>query len=81
MLAEEKRIEELKEQLPPVVVSKFRRIYPSLYRIPTLAVDRASFSLATGECFALLGVNGAGKTSTFRALTSKLRGLETQGVI
>ncbi|XP_013169431.1 PREDICTED: ATP-binding cassette sub-family A member 3-like isoform X2 [Papilio xuthus] len=33
-----------------------------------LAVDQVSFSVSDGECFGLLGVNGAGKTSTFKML-------------
>jgi ABC-type sugar transport system ATPase subunit len=36
---------------------------------PFLAVERISFGLNYGECFALLGVNGAGKSSTFKSLT------------
>ena len=34
-----------------------------------LAVDRLSVGIPRGECFGLLGVNGAGKTSTFAMLT------------
>ena len=34
-----------------------------------LAVDHLSFGVKPGECFGLLGVNGAGKTSTFKMLT------------
>ena len=34
-----------------------------------LAVDRLSFGIPRGECFGLLGINGAGKTSTFQMLT------------
>ena len=33
------------------------------------AVREISFSLKKDECFILLGVNGAGKTSTFKCLT------------
>ncbi|KAF7656308.1 hypothetical protein LDENG_00043690 [Lucifuga dentata] len=33
------------------------------------AVDRLCLGIPRGECFGLLGVNGAGKTSTFRTLT------------
>jgi len=36
-----------------------------------LAVDNLSFALNYGECFALLGVTGAGKTSTFKCLTGE----------
>ena len=35
------------------------------------AVDNLSFSLGFGECFALLGVTGAGKTTTFKCLTGE----------
>nr|XP_021189995.2 phospholipid-transporting ATPase ABCA1 [Helicoverpa armigera]WRX06182.1 ABCA1 [Helicoverpa armigera] len=34
-----------------------------------LAVNRLTFAVHKGECFGLLGINGAGKTSTFRMLT------------
>jgi ATP-binding cassette subfamily A (ABC1) protein 3 len=33
------------------------------------AVKDISFSLKTNECFILLGVNGAGKSTTFKCLT------------
>lgn len=33
-----------------------------------MAVKRVSFGIKNGECFGLLGVNGAGKTSTFKML-------------
>uniref|UniRef100_A0A8V1AE68 P-type phospholipid transporter n=2 Tax=Gallus gallus TaxID=9031 RepID=A0A8V1AE68_CHICK len=33
------------------------------------AVDRLCLAVPPGECFGLLGVNGAGKTSTFKMLT------------
>ena len=33
------------------------------------AVDRLSVGIPQGECFGLLGINGAGKTSTFKMLT------------
>lgn len=34
----------------------------------TVAVEKVSFGLEYGECFALLGVSGAGKTTTFKCL-------------
>lgn len=36
------------------------------------AVNNLSFGLQQGECFALLGVNGAGKSTTFKALTGEV---------
>jgi len=55
-----------------VRVHKFRKIYPGLFRNPILAVERTSFGLDYGECFALLGINGAGKSTTFKALTCEI---------
>lgn len=37
---------------------------------PLCAVEKMSFGLEKGECFALLGVNGAGKSTTFKTLTA-----------
>ena len=37
----------------------------------TQAVQRLAFSVGKGKCFGLLGINGAGKTSTFRMLTGE----------
>ena len=39
---------------------------------PLVAVENISFGLEAGECFALLGVNGAGKSTTFKTLTSEV---------
>lgn len=38
---------------------------------PLCAVERLSFGLSKGECFALLGVNGAGKSTTFKTLVAQ----------
>ncbi|XP_072578148.1 phospholipid-transporting ATPase ABCA7 isoform X6 [Vulpes vulpes] len=38
----------------------------------TPAVDRLCLGIPPGECFGLLGVNGAGKTSTFRMVTGDM---------
>ena len=37
-----------------------------------LAVENISFGLDYGECFCLLGVNGAGKSTTFKSLTNDI---------
>jgi ABC-type multidrug transport system ATPase subunit len=36
------------------------------------AVNNVSFGLEYGECFALLGVSGAGKTTCFKSLTGEI---------
>ena len=51
-------------------VAGFRKAYTTLLGEPSLAVERISFGLDFGECFCLLGVNGAGKSSTFKSLTA-----------
>ena len=47
-----------------LILRQLRKYYGSF-----LAVDRICLGVKTGECFGLLGVNGAGKTSTFKMLT------------
>ena len=37
------------------------------------AVDNISFAVRRGECFGLLGLNGAGKSTTFKMLTGQLK--------
>ena len=38
-----------------------------------MAVDKITFGLEYGECFALLGVSGAGKTNCFKCLTGETK--------
>ena len=47
-----------------LILQELRKWYGSF-----LAVDRLTVGIPQGECFGLLGVNGAGKTSTFKMLT------------
>ncbi len=42
------------------------------YNKDVKAVRFINFGLSFGECFALLGVNGAGKSSTFKVLTGEV---------
>ncbi|XP_070649562.1 phospholipid-transporting ATPase ABCA7 isoform X5 [Bos indicus] len=51
---------------PPFSWTSSSQVYPG-QRTP--AVDRLCLGIPPGECFGLLGVNGAGKTSTFRMVT------------
>jgi len=77
--AEEERIQSIDPKDLEVRVNKFRKVYVTGLRTATLAVDRASFGLEFGECFALLGVNGAGKTTVFKSLTNEV--VPTQGSV
>ncbi len=38
-----------------------------------MAVEKVSFAVDAGDCFALLGVNGAGKSTTFKSLTNMVQ--------
>jgi ABC-type multidrug transport system ATPase subunit len=58
-----------------IKVKNLRKVYmkgngPCNPGEPLCAVERLSFGLEKGECFALLGVNGAGKSTTFKILTA-----------
>ncbi|XP_023289550.1 uncharacterized protein LOC105698871 [Orussus abietinus] len=51
---------------------RLRKEYSSVYGI-NVAVRNLSLGVRTGQCFGLLGVNGAGKSTTFKMLTTELR--------
>jgi ATP-binding cassette subfamily A (ABC1) protein 3 len=55
----------------PVRVNNLRKTFASVGDKTVVAVDKLSFGLEFGECFALLGTSGAGKTSTFKCLTAE----------
>ncbi|XP_034035958.1 phospholipid-transporting ATPase ABCA1 [Thalassophryne amazonica] len=63
---ERKRVKSGKAQSDILTVMDLSKVY-KVGRKP--AVDRLCLGIPRGECFGLLGVNGAGKTSTFRMLT------------
>ena len=50
-----------------IVVNNLTKIYDG----GKLAVDHLTFGIPAGECFGLLGINGAGKTSTMAMLTAE----------
>ncbi|KAK7933959.1 hypothetical protein WMY93_004855 [Mugilogobius chulae] len=50
-------------------IQNLTKVYKSRKMGRILAVDRLCVGVRPGECFGLLGVNGAGKTSTFKMLT------------
>lgn len=59
-----------------LVAHGLRKNFIKLFR-PFTAVADVNFTVKPGECFGLLGVNGAGKSTTFRMLTGDL--LPTKG--
>ncbi|XP_028015270.2 phospholipid-transporting ATPase ABCA7 [Eptesicus fuscus] len=63
---ERQRVVEGATQGDMLVLRDLTKVYP-WQKIP--AVDRLCLGIPPGECFGLLGVNGAGKTSTFRMVT------------
>jgi ATP-binding cassette, subfamily A (ABC1), member 3 len=74
--AEAMRVEKSEERMK-IRVEKLRKVYmtgigPCSRGQPFLAVENLSFGLSAGECFALLGVNGAGKSTTFKILTTEV---------
>ena len=60
-------------------VHDFRKAYTKAFSKPFMAVEQIDFGIDYGECFALLGVNGAGKSTTFKSLTGGVT--PTQGEI
>ncbi|XP_055544994.1 phospholipid-transporting ATPase ABCA1 isoform X2 [Wyeomyia smithii] len=71
--AESKKIQEMVSGEPPefarhsIAIHNLRKKYLNLP-----AVKGISFAVKQGECFGLLGMNGAGKTSTFQMITRNL---------
>jgi ATP-binding cassette subfamily A (ABC1) protein 3 len=59
---------------PPAILAKhIRKVYRVTPTLNTLAVDDVSFCTKKGECFALLGTSGAGKTTIFKMLTQDVK--------
>lgn len=70
IVREEERVKNLMKELTqdyPLIVSNLRKNYKEVS-----AVNGLSFAATRGECFGLLGVNGAGKTSTFQMIAANL---------
>ncbi|KAJ8599123.1 hypothetical protein CTAYLR_006346 [Chrysophaeum taylorii] len=62
-----------------LIVKRVRKVYGEDTARPTVAVGDLSFRVAQGECFGLLGANGAGKSTTISMI---IRAVEpTQGDI
>ena len=64
-----------------VIIKNLKKIYNTgIYKIffccfkekGKVAIKNLNFCLEKGECFGLLGLNGAGKTSTFKCITQEI---------
>ena len=57
-------------------VKNLRKIYSngccSSQKDDVIAIKNLNFGIKPGECFGLLGLNGAGKTSTFKCITQEI---------
>lgn len=64
---EQTRVSNLQNDNTAVKVHQLSKSYTG----DVLAVSNLSFALSFGECFALLGTTGAGKTTTFKCITGE----------
>lgn len=67
VLAEKDRVQSGQASDDLIVLNELSKIYPNGKR----AVDHLSLGIPPGQCFGLLGINGAGKTSTMAMLTAE----------
>jgi ABC-type multidrug transport system ATPase subunit len=65
MFNQQKSLEE------PLLVAGLSKVFRKENK-PFFAVNNLTFGVLPTECFGLLGLNGAGKTSTLQILTGKL---------
>jgi len=59
----------LKDNPPAVLARQLSKVYKVSAKKSVMAVDNISFAVNKGDCLALLGTSGAGKTTTFKILT------------
>ncbi len=67
---EEQRVESEQARGDRLIVTNLKKTYPGKQES---AVSGITFGVPQSECFGLLGLNGAGKTSTFQMLTGYLK--------
>jgi ABC-type multidrug transport system ATPase subunit len=76
VLDEAARVAKTKDDSLQIKVNHLRKVYlrgsgPCSAGKPLCAVENLSFGLSKGESFALLGINGAGKSTCFKTLTAE----------
>jgi ABC-type multidrug transport system ATPase subunit len=62
-----RRIKEISMDKLPIRVNEIRKTYDN-----AVAIKSLSFGLEFGECFALLGISGSGKSTCFKCLTGEI---------
>lgn len=67
IVEEERRVNQLNPDNLPVRMNMVSKVFGDV-----TAVKKVSFGLEFGECFALLGVSGAGKTTLFKCMTGEV---------
>lgn len=67
IVEEDNRVMAMSKEENPVRMYQVKKHFGNVH-----AVKNISFGLEFGECFALLGVSGAGKTTLFKCLTGEL---------
>ncbi|XP_024944655.1 uncharacterized protein LOC107271675 isoform X2 [Cephus cinctus] len=72
VLIERRRVEWSRESHDLLRVLNLRKEYQSVDSGKKVAVQDLSFGVQPGECFGLLGVNGVGKSTTFKMLTGEI---------
>ncbi|XP_034365421.1 ATP-binding cassette sub-family A member 13 isoform X1 [Arvicanthis niloticus] len=68
---EEMRVLEGRTEGDMLVLCNLSKSYRSVFRGKTTAVHGVSVGIPRGECFGLLGVNGAGKSTSFKILNGE----------
>ena len=72
VVREKEEVKQTSKKDVAVKVAELRKVYSSLgSKDVKVAIQELSFLVHYQECFALLGTNGAGKTSTFKILTGE----------
>ena len=71
--AQEENYKDINKNDYSVRIKNMQKIYDlnSCFTKETLGVKNISFTVNYGECFGLLGLNGAGKTTIFKAITEE----------
>jgi len=68
VIAENERVQQGQADDDLIVLNELSKVYP---RNGKRAVDHMSLGIPPGECFGLLGINGAGKTTCMAMLTAE----------